>query len=53
MSCFASFTALVQNILADAVVPVFRFVTSRQWRIKGGADGATARGPHHLGVPNF
>jgi len=27
--------------------------TSRQWRIKGGADWATARGPQHLGGTQF
>jgi len=25
---------------------------ARQWRIKRGADWATARIPHHLGAPN-
>jgi len=28
-------------------------VTPKQWRIKGGADWATARGPENLGSPQF
>jgi len=28
------------------------FESAGQWRIKGGADWATARGPQHLGAPN-
>ena len=35
----------MHNILDDDV--------TKQWRIKRGADWATARGPQHLGGPQF
>jgi len=42
--------SLFQDVYS--LVP-FDFNVLLQWRIKGGADWATARGPQHLGGPQY
>jgi len=41
----------VKKTVIDLLAPFF--VAYNQWRIKGGADWATARGLQHLGGPQF